>query len=336
VSPVPRCAVVFNPVKVSDTFRETLQSRLSQGGWSDTLWLATTEEDPGHAMTAEALDQGVNLVIGAGGDGTVRVVAHELANSGIPMGIVAAGTANLLAHNLDLPLEEAEAIDVALGQQVRTIDLIRLTVDDQEPQHYAVMAGIGMDAVIMDEVNPKLKAKIGSAAYFLAVGKALGRLPMRLHIRVDDHRRQRRRAMICVIGNVGTLAGNITLLPDAQPDDGFLDVYVASPHRLTHWIRVFIRLLIHREHAEDQVDSWRGKRVEVLIDGDDSYQLDGDVAGTCRRLVAEVAPGALQVCVGRPAATAGGSDAEGGEAGQEETVAPIRIPEQPRPEGEVA
>ena len=326
---MPRCAVVFNPIKVSPTFHETLQSRLTEDGWLDTIWLETTEDDPGHTMTAEALDQGVNLVIGAGGDGTGRVVAHELANSGIPMGIVASGTANLLARNLELPLREAEAIDVALGQHLRTIDLIRLTVDNHEPEHFAVMAGIGMDAVIMDEVDPSLKAKIGSAAYFLTVGKALGRLPMRLNIRVDGHHRHRRRAMICVIGNVGVLPGNITLMPDAQPDDGLLDVYLASPHRLSHWIRLFVRLLLRRGHAEDQVDLWRGKRVDVLLAESDNYQLDGDVAGTCRRLVAEIAPRALQVCVRRTAETAGASTAEG-----EEKAGPIRVPAQPHPEGE--
>lgn len=328
---MPRCAVVFNPIKVSDTFRETLESRLGETGWSDTVWLETTENDPGHSMTAHALSEGVNRVIGAGGDGTVRVVAHELANSGIPMGIVAAGTANLLARNLELPMAEAKAIDVALGQQLRTIDLIRLTVDDQPPEHYAVMAGIGMDAVMMDEVDSGLKAKIGSAAYFLTIGKALGRLPMKLHIRVDDHHRHRRRAMICVIGNVGVLSGNITLMPEAQPDDGRLDVYVASPHRLTHWIRVFVRLLIRRRHSEDQVDQWRGRRVEVILDEEDNYQLDGDVAGTCRRLVAEIAPGALQVCVAGPAETAGAPAGE-----DDATAAPIRIAAPPHPEGEVA
>jgi len=328
---MPRCAVVFNPIKVSDTFRETLQSRLTEQGWSDTIWLETTEDDPGHTMTAHALSAGVNRVIGAGGDGTVRVVAHELANSGIPMGIVAAGTANLLARNLELPMAEAEAIEVALGQQIRAIDLIQLTVDDRDPEHFAVMAGMGMDAVIMDEVDPGLKAKIGSAAYFLTIGKAMGRLPMKLHIRMDEHHRHRRRAMICVIGNVGVLAGNITLMPDAKPDDGVLDVYVASPHRLTHWIRVFVRLLLRRRHSEDQVDQWRGRRVEVVLEEEDNYQLDGDVAGTCRRLVAEIAPGALQVCVGGPAETVGAQMGE-----DKGTAAPIRVADQPHSEGEVA
>jgi len=247
------------------------------------------------------------------------------------MGIVAAGTANLLARNLELPMAEADAIEVALGDQIRTIDLIKLTVDDGDPEHFAVMAGMGMDAVIMDEVDPRLKAKIGSAAYFLAVGKALGRLPMKLHIRVDERRRHRRRAMICVIGNVGVLPGNITLIPDAQPDDGRLDVYVASPHRLTHWIRVFVRLLLRRRHSEDQVDQWRGRRVEVVLEDEDNYQLDGDVVGTCRRLVAEVAPGALRVCVAQPTETASAPAGEG-----EEQTAPIRVPAQPDLEREDA
>ena len=135
--------------------------------------------------------------------------------------------------------------------------------------------------------------------------------------------------MICVIGNVGVLPGNITLMPEAKPDDGMLDVYLASPHRLTHWVRLFVRLLFRRGHAEDQVDLWRGRRVDVRLDEEDNYQLDGDVAGTCRRLVAEIAPGALQVCVGQTAETIGAPVGEG-----EERAAPIRVPAQPHPKGE--
>ena len=69
------------------------------------------------------------------------------------------------------------------------------------------MAGMGIDAMIMDETNPDLKDKIGPAAYFVAAAKALGRLPVSMRIRVDNHRVHRRRAMICVVGNVSTLAG---------------------------------------------------------------------------------------------------------------------------------
>lgn len=293
----PRCAVVVNPVKVSDQFRDLVTERLAAAGWAEPLWLETSEEDPGRAMTRQALAAGVDLVIGAGGDGTVRVVADGMAGSHVPMGIVPAGTANLLARNLELPMTEPEALDVALALDTRDVDLVRLTVDGVPGEHFGVMAGIGVDAVIMDEVNPKLKKAVGAAAYFVAAGKALGRLPMRMEIRVDGGRTHRRHAMVCLIGNVGQLAGNIVLIPEASPTDGKLHVYVAAPHRFTHWVRLALRILTRRRQREDQVDSWSGRRVEVRLTHPDSYQMDGDVAGECRTLVAEVQPGALRVCI---------------------------------------
>ena len=172
-----RCAVIYNPTKVSDKFHALAEESLQRNGWSNTLWLETSAEDPGRAMTRQALTEQVDLVIGAGGDGTIRYVADGLAHSGIPMGLVPAGTGNLLARNLDLPLEEMEAIEVALGGHVRLIDLVEITVDDRPSEHFAVMAGIGIDAMMMDETNEDLKDKVGSAAYFVAAGKALGRLP---------------------------------------------------------------------------------------------------------------------------------------------------------------
>jgi diacylglycerol kinase (ATP) len=292
-----RCAVIFNPIKVSDGFREAMSSRLAAAHWVDPVWLPTAEDDPGRSMAATAVEQQVDLVVAAGGDGTVRIVADGLANSGIPMGIVPSGTANLLARNLGIPMGEADAIDVVLSGRTRTIDLIKLTIDGREPEHFAVMAGMGIDAMTMDETRPELKDKIGTAAYVVAAARALGRLPVPMNIKVDNRRPRRRHAMICVVGNVGKLPGNITLIPGAEPDDGRLDVYVASPHRLTHWIRVFVRLITRRSNGEDRVDQWRGQRVEVRLDEPDNYQLDGDMVGELRRLVAEVQPQALSVRV---------------------------------------
>jgi diacylglycerol kinase family enzyme len=145
------------------------------------------------------------------------------------MGLVPAGTRNLLARNLDLPLEEVAANEVGLGGQVHLMDLVRITVDDRAPEHFAVMAGIGVDAMIMDETDEDLKDKVGTAAYFVAAAKALGRLPVRMTVQLDTNRPVRRHAMLCVIGNVGTLRDNLTLIPGACPDDGRLDLYIASP-----------------------------------------------------------------------------------------------------------
>jgi len=292
-----RCAVIYNPTKVSDKFHALVEDSLQRNGWGNTLWLETSADDPGRAMTNQAVAEHVDLVIGACGDGTIRHVADTLAHTGIPMGLVPAGTGNLLARNLDLPLEELDAIEVALGGQVRQIDLVKITVDNRAPEHFAVMAGIGIDAMIMDETDDDLKDTVGSAAYFVAAAKALGRLPIRLMVQLDSNRPVRRHAMLCVIGNVGTLRGNIVLIPGASPDDGLLDVYIASPRQFRHWIKVALRLLTRRAKKDDQVDQYTGKTVRITIDGKDNYQLDGDVIGESTTLNAEIQPGALAICI---------------------------------------
>ncbi len=292
-----RCAVIYNPTKISDKFRTLVEGGLQQKGWDNTLWLETSVEDPGGAIARQAVAAHVDLVIAAGGDGTIRAVADALAHTGIPLGLVPAGTGNLLARNLDLPLEEVDALEVALSGQVRQIDLVKITVDDRPPEHFAVMAGIGMDAMIMDETDEDLKDKVGSAAYFVAAAKALGRLPVRMTVQLDGNRPVRRHAMVCVIGNVGTLRGNLTLIPGASPDDGLLDLYIASPRRFRHWAKLTLRLLTRRPKKDDQVDQHTGKRVRIKLHEKDNYQLDGDVVGESTILDAEIQPGALAICV---------------------------------------
>ena len=295
-----RCAVVYNPIKVSEDLRDAIKQQATATGWSDTIWLATPAEDPGPAITAEVVSANVDRVIAAGGDGTIRIVADRLAASGIPMAVVPVGTGNLLARNLDIPLTETEALAVAFGQHTRDVDLIKLTVDGVPSEHFAVIAGLGVDAMIMEETSSDLKDSIGAVAYFIAAAKALGRTPIHMWITLDDHRPLHRYAMICAIGNVGKLAGNLTLIPGASPDDGRLDVYVASPRRLSHWLRTLLRLATRRPRHDDRVDQWQAQQVKVRLRHPDPYQLDGDVIGDFRSLSAEVAPKALTVCVPEP------------------------------------
>ena len=292
-----RCAVVYNPIKVSDELRDAIGRRATEAGWDEPIWLETPVDDPGPAITDKVVSENPDRVIAVGGDGTVRIVADRLAQSGIPMAVVPVGTGNLLARNLEIPLSELDAVEVAFGEHTLDIDLIKLTVDGAPAEHFAVIAGLGVDALIMDETRPELKDAIGAGAYFIAAAKALGRTPIDMRITLDDHRPHRRQAMICAIGNVGKLAGNLTLIPGARPDDGRLDIYVASPHRLTHWLRTFLRLITRRPRADDRVDQWQATQVEVRLRHPDPYQLDGDVKGDCRTLRAEVSPSALTVCV---------------------------------------
>jgi len=297
------CAVVFNPTKVDDDFTGLMREALDGAGFAGVHWVETSADDPGHAMTAEAVAAQVDLVVVAGGDGTVRVVASNLVGTGIPLGIIPAGTANLLARNLDLPLKLRPALEVVVGGHTRAIDMVELTVDDGAPERFAVMAGTGLDAMIMDEVDPVLKAKVGSAAYFIAAGKAVGQLPIPLEITIDGGRTRRRQAMLCVIGNVGELQGGISLIPQARVNDGLLHVYVASPRHVGHWLKALFRLITRRPSDNDHVDLWHGRDVTVRSGSVTSYQMDGDVIGEGTRLHAVVLPAALTVCVGSDSST---------------------------------
>ena len=297
--PLKRCAVIYNPVKVHDpaVFRRHVEYELTSGGWSEPLWLETTIEDPGRAQTAQAVAAGVDLVLGAGGDGTIRVICSGLADTGIPFGLIPAGTSNLLARNLGIPRDEVAALRVALEGRDRTIDLVHLTADGTNEDYFAVMAGVGVDAVIMQDTNPDLKKTVGSAAYFVSAAKNANHPALHATIRIDNQPPIRRRAAVIVIGNVGLLPSGILLIPDAKPDDGLLDVLVASPRSMRDWTRLVTQVLARRQRDDEQLDRLTGRRVEITVEPRDQYQMDGDTVGDCARLVAEVMPGALTVRV---------------------------------------
>ena len=300
--PPRRAAVIFNPAKVTDwiTFRRHVEYELKSRGWDRALWLETTSEDPGRAMTQQAVRENVDLVLGAGGDGTIRVICSELARTGIPFGLIPAGTGNLLARNIGIPLDEVAALDVAFDGVDKAVDLVRLQVDDQPPDHFAVMAGIGLDAVIMERADPKMKKAVGSAAYFVSAAQNANHPAMHATIAVDDQPPIRRRAHLIVVGNVGFLMANIQLIPAARADDGMLDVLVASPRTLSDWVRLTTRVLARRRQPDAQLDRLTGHRVMITVEERDQVQLDGDTVGECNTLTAEVVPGALRLRVPRP------------------------------------
>lgn len=294
-----RWAVVANPTKLSDVDAAIVRTRLAEAGHHDPLWLETTAEDAGRAMAQQAVDAEVEVVLTAGGDGTVRVVAAVLAGTDVAMAIIPSGTGNLLARNLDIPLDVAGALDLALTGEERRIDTVVLTVDDGEPDRFAVMAGTGLDAMIMDEVDDRLKKFIGPGAYFLAAAKVVGRLPVPVRLTVDG-KRYTRKAIICVIGNCGELTGDLELIPGARPDDGRLYLYVAFPSRLGHWVKAFIRLVTRRPQKDDHVQVWSGHQVEIRLQNRDAYEMDGDVAGEGIVLNAVIDPGSLRIRAKRP------------------------------------
>jgi len=294
-------AVILNPIRAGDAnaFRAMVTDAARTHGWDDPLWFETTIEDPGEGQTEAALAAGAEMVIAAGGDGTIRVVCSELARTGVPIGIVPLGTGNLLARNLGLPLHVPDAVDVAMSGQDRAVDVVSLSGDGLDESSFMVMAGLGLDAAIMQGAPPELKARMGWSAYVVSAMRQLRYPAVTVEITVDDAPPVRRRARTVVVGNVGFLQAGIPLLPDARLDDGHLDVVVIAPERTLGWLSLVVRVLARGRRTDDRLDRMTGRNVRVRAERVTPRQLDGDPVAPGREIRAQVLAGTLLVRVPR-------------------------------------
>jgi YegS/Rv2252/BmrU family lipid kinase len=292
-----RPAVVVNPAKVptTDRMREQVEKAVRDVGWEAPTWLETTEKDPGKGMAEQAIREGYDVVLAFGGDGTVMSCVTALAGTGVPLGVLPAGTGNLLARNLELPVDDvSESVRIALTGADRMLD-----VGACGDHRFVIMAGLGFDAAMMRDAPDKLKARVGWAAYVVSASKHLRGRRTHVTLTIDDEPPLSRRVRTIVVGNVGKLQGGIPLMPDARPDDGILDVVVIAPRNVVDWARVAVTVLARRHRPDFRVERFRCRRVRIEADQAMPQQLDGEVIGEGREMDIEVQPGALVVRVAR-------------------------------------
>lgn len=291
-----RSAVVINPSKVADLDgrRRDICDALAQAGWPAPMWLETTPADPGCGQARQAVDAGVDVVFACGGDGTVMAVVTVLAGTDVSLAILPSGTGNLLATNLGLSSDVVEGVALATDGGRRLID-----VGAVEARCFAVMAGIGFDAEMLDATSEPLKKSIGWPAYALGALKHLRNRPMRVSISLDGGARLRRRAKSVLVGNVGRLQGGVPLLPDAEPDDGYLDVAILTPRTLGHWVSLAWGVL-WRKPFPARMETYRARNVDIVADRNYPRELDGDVIEPGRQLSVRIRPQALSLCVRSP------------------------------------
>ena len=284
-----RAAVVMNPTKLDDdeAFRKSVRQVMDDHGWDEPLWLETTQEDPGRGQTEWAVSAGVDLVLACGGDGTVTACAEGVAGTGVPLAIIPMGTGNLLARNIGLPMDLDEALAVALGSVQQPIDAGRVN-----GTLFVVMAGLGLDAQMLSGTNEQLKKRLGWLAYAISAARHLGDRPIRVTVSADGGRRRRMRASALIVGNVGWLRGGLPLLPDARPDDGMLDAVVLIAGGLTRWLAVAAGIVLRRP-ARGGIYRVQFTQLQVTLDQEQPWELDGEIVGSTRHLTVIAQPGAL-------------------------------------------
>lgn len=307
-------AVIWNPTKTEkDTLASALAAAMGDRPQSDISWWETTEDDPGQGATKDALGAGADLIIVAGGDGTVRAVAEQLADSAADadLAIVPLGTGNLLARNLDVPIGDVPAAFArALSAIAKPVDVgwVEVEVESGTERHgFVVMVGFGIDAHMIAETDDDLKAKAGWLAYVESLGRALAASEVvPFHITRDDEPGRDEEGHTLLIANCGTLQGGITLLPDADPSDGELDFLVLSAESFGDWVGTLktamwdngLKRLLSRDEettSTDAVIHGRAKKLAVTLPEVRAFEIDGEEIGRTRAFTVSIQPAAITV-----------------------------------------
>lgn len=269
-----------------------LRRALERRGVLDPLWVEVPKSKRAPKQLRKLLERGADHVFVWGGDGMAQRCIDTLAGTDATLAIVPAGTSNLLASNLGIPKSVTKAVDVGLTGERRKIDVASLN-----GERFAVMAGAGFDAEMIDGADGTMKRRLGRAAYLWTGAKSLRARPFEARIRVDGTQWYRGPASCILAGNMGSLFGGVEVFTDAEPDDGLLDLAVITAEGLAQWAGTVGRTIAGHPERSPSFRVTRGRKVKVKLDRKVLYELDGGARSKAKRYRLTVEPGALTVCV---------------------------------------
>jgi diacylglycerol kinase (ATP) len=285
-------AVVAHRKKTLGDGLPGLRRLLVAHGIEDLLWYEVPKSKKARTQVEQALREDAELIFAWGGDGTVQRCVDAMAGSDAELAIIPAGTANLLAHNLGIPQDLGEAVEIGLHGTRKKLDLGKVN-----GEHFAVMAGLGLDAAMIRDAGRGLKDRIGRLSYLRTMAAHLRDEGSQLRLAVDDATWFDGRAACVLLGNVGTVLGGIRVFDDARPDDGVLEIGVVTASSPVQWARTLSRVALGRSDRSPYVRITRGKEVLIQLSHPAPYELDGGARKKTARIEARVVPEAITVCV---------------------------------------
>lgn len=287
-----KVAVIAHAGKTIGGGLEELRVVLSRAGITDPIWSEVPKSRYAPKRVQRALDEGAELVFVWGGDGMVQRSIDRLAGSGVTLAIIPAGTANLFASSLEIPSDIAEAVEIGLNGRDRTLDVGKIN-----GERFAVMAGAGLDAHMIEEADGGLKDRFGRLAYIWTASKSLRKEPFKARIEINDELWYKGTASCVLLGNVGSLFGGIEAFDNAEPDDGLLEVGVSDAEGLGQWARTVARTAIGTTAKSPFVQVTKAKKIRIELDRKVAYELDGGAREPTKLLKVKIEPGAITVRV---------------------------------------
>ena len=285
-------ALLFNPTARGGRARRLLAPvlrRLREGGAEVSVIVGTTAADAlDRARLAVAA--GPDALVAFGGDGLVHLAVQAVAGTGVPLGIIPAGTGNDIAGALGLPVADpSAAADTVLRMRPRTVDAARIGAQEW----FAGVVCCGFDSKVNERANA-LSWPPGMAKYLLALAQELRVFrPMPFRLTLDDERVIELEAMLVAVGNTTSYGAGMRVCPAALPDDGLLDVTVLGAVGRGAFLRAFPQVYRGTHAGHPAVTMLRAREIRLEAPGAIAYA-DGERVGpvplTCR-----IEPGALHV-----------------------------------------
>lgn len=260
--------------------------------------IATT--GPGHAgeIARQAVDRGADLILVAGGDGTINEAVNGMANSDVPLGILPAGTANVLANELGIGGNMERAAQV-LGHAIpERVALGLLTNEEAVRRYFLLMAGVGLDADIVFHLNQRVKQVLGKGAYWIGGFSKVGQRIPEFNVRSGG---REYRASFALLSRVRNYGGDLEIAPTISMLDDEFELVLFEGESSLGFLKYMLAVVAHRHHAMRGITILRTRQAEFSPDPPKNrpkihVQVDGEYAGVVPARV-EIVPSALTLLV---------------------------------------
>lgn len=275
-----RARLIYNPTSGREEMKRRLPEilqKLEEGGIEVSCHATTGEGDATLAVEI-ALDRGYDLIIAAGGDGTLYEVINGMAEkpNRLPLGIIPVGTTNDFARALGIPKHWEYACELIINQHSKKID-----VGKANDRYFINIAGGGFLTDLTYDVPIKLKTMVGQLAYYLkGMEKMIHLRPTELTFHAEGAGTFVGEFMLFLICNSNSVGGFERLAPDSKLDDGLFDVILVRKCNLPEFVRL-VSLALRGEHLSDpHIELIRTNYITITSPNMVQLNLDGEYGGT--------------------------------------------------------
>jgi YegS/Rv2252/BmrU family lipid kinase len=283
---------IFNPFsgrRKIGRFEEMIRQNLDLDRFDYTIYETKSPKDAMRKASALVKDN-FDIVVAAGGDGTINEIVHGMGTSPLMLGIIPIGSGNGLARHLEIPLEPEKAIKLINHLKTRTIDIASIN-----GYPFASIAGLGFDARVANKYR-KLKSR-GFYGYFRVVTTEFFRYREREYLLEFNDQKISRKALLLSVANSNQFGYNTIIAPKAEPDDGLLDVVIMKKFPIGEIPRMIGLLFTGKIDQSSYIEFFKTKEIFILRKTGNHVNIDGEAIKMGKEIFIRIQPSAIKVIV---------------------------------------